>query len=137
VTIFHCLRLETSLFVASYDSQGNGGGIRSRLHTASDGEGIRTRLLKLPCGPHRRHQVEQLIVLCCPVGCQENLVYSSCFAAIRCNGNVISESLLSKGRLALAPLFRLSAVTSRYIQIVYQYFLYSLKYSKERNLKIC
>jgi hypothetical protein len=32
-TIFYCLRLETSLFVASYDSQGHGGGIRPRLHT--------------------------------------------------------------------------------------------------------
>jgi hypothetical protein len=32
VTIFYCLRFETSLFVASYDSQGHGGGIRPRLH---------------------------------------------------------------------------------------------------------
>jgi hypothetical protein len=33
VTIFYSLRFETSLFVASYDSQGHGGGIRPRLHT--------------------------------------------------------------------------------------------------------
>jgi hypothetical protein len=33
VTIFYCLRFETSLFVASYNLQGYGGGIRSRLHT--------------------------------------------------------------------------------------------------------
>jgi hypothetical protein len=32
-TIFYCLRFETSLFIASYDSQGYGGGIRPRLHT--------------------------------------------------------------------------------------------------------
>jgi hypothetical protein len=32
-TTFSCLRFETSLFVASYDSQGYGGGIRTRLHT--------------------------------------------------------------------------------------------------------
>jgi hypothetical protein len=32
-TIFYCLRFETSLFVASYDSQGHGGGSRPRLHT--------------------------------------------------------------------------------------------------------
>jgi hypothetical protein len=32
VAIFYCLRFETSLFVASYDSQGYGGGIRPRLH---------------------------------------------------------------------------------------------------------
>jgi hypothetical protein len=34
-TIFYCLRLETSLFVAFYDSQGHGGGIRPRLHKLS------------------------------------------------------------------------------------------------------
>jgi hypothetical protein len=33
MTIFYCLRFKTSLFVASYDSQGHGGGIRPRLHT--------------------------------------------------------------------------------------------------------
>jgi hypothetical protein len=32
-TIFYCPRFETSLFVASYDSQGCSGGIRPRLHT--------------------------------------------------------------------------------------------------------
>jgi hypothetical protein len=31
-TIFYCLRFETSLFVASYDSQGHGGGIRTLPH---------------------------------------------------------------------------------------------------------
>jgi hypothetical protein len=31
-TIFYCLRSETSLFVAYYDSQGHGGGIRPCLH---------------------------------------------------------------------------------------------------------
>jgi hypothetical protein len=35
-TIFYCLRFETSLFIASYDLQGHGGGIRSRLHTGSE-----------------------------------------------------------------------------------------------------
>jgi hypothetical protein len=30
---FYCLGFETSLFVASYDSQGHGGGIPHRLHT--------------------------------------------------------------------------------------------------------
>jgi hypothetical protein len=33
VTIFYCLRFEISLFVASYHSQGYGGGVRPRLHT--------------------------------------------------------------------------------------------------------
>jgi hypothetical protein len=36
VTIFYCLRFETLLFIASYDTQGYGGGIRSRLHTGTD-----------------------------------------------------------------------------------------------------
>jgi hypothetical protein len=35
VAIFYCLRFETSLLLASYDSQGHGGGIRPRLHTGS------------------------------------------------------------------------------------------------------
>jgi hypothetical protein len=32
-TIFYSLKFETSLFVASYDSQGHGEGIRPHLHT--------------------------------------------------------------------------------------------------------
>jgi hypothetical protein len=31
-TVFYCLIMEILLFVASYDSQGHGGGIRPRLH---------------------------------------------------------------------------------------------------------
>jgi hypothetical protein len=38
-TIFYCLRFETSLFVASYDSQGYIGGTRPCLHT-----GIKSQL---------------------------------------------------------------------------------------------
>jgi hypothetical protein len=37
MTIFYCLRFETSLFVASYNSQGHGGGIRPSLPTSSAG----------------------------------------------------------------------------------------------------
>jgi hypothetical protein len=40
VTIFYCLSFETSLFVASYDSQGYGGGIPPRLHK---GESLSSR----------------------------------------------------------------------------------------------
>jgi hypothetical protein len=35
VTVFYCLRFETSLFLASYDSQGYSGGIRPRLQSQS------------------------------------------------------------------------------------------------------
>jgi hypothetical protein len=38
VAIFYCLRFETSLFIASYDSQGHGGGIWPRLHTGQTEE---------------------------------------------------------------------------------------------------
>jgi hypothetical protein len=34
-TVFYCIRFETSLFVASYDSHGHGGGIRPCLHTGA------------------------------------------------------------------------------------------------------
>jgi hypothetical protein len=33
VTVFYCLRFHIFLFVASYDSEDYGGGIRPRLHT--------------------------------------------------------------------------------------------------------
>jgi hypothetical protein len=36
-TIYYVLTFETSHFVASYDSQGHGGGIRPRLHTGHSG----------------------------------------------------------------------------------------------------
>jgi hypothetical protein len=38
MTLFYCLRFETSLFVATYDSQGYGGEIRPRLHTGNHSE---------------------------------------------------------------------------------------------------
>jgi hypothetical protein len=41
------------------------------------------------------------------------------FADILCNGNVIFEQLLSNGRLALAPLFRFTAVMSQYELLAY------------------
>jgi hypothetical protein len=36
--IFYCLKFDTSLCVASYDSQGYGGGIRPLLHTHYSGQ---------------------------------------------------------------------------------------------------
>jgi hypothetical protein len=46
--IFYCLRFETSLFVASYDSQGHGGCIRSRLHTGIPDVDESTTFYKMP-----------------------------------------------------------------------------------------
>jgi hypothetical protein len=39
-TIFYCLTFETSLFVASYNSQGHSGGIRPHLHTGQPSTGF-------------------------------------------------------------------------------------------------
>jgi hypothetical protein len=50
VTIFYCLRLETSLFVASYDPQGYGGGIRPRLHTGFWFDSVLYHLYSLEVG---------------------------------------------------------------------------------------
>jgi hypothetical protein len=50
-TIFYCLRFETSLFVASYDSQGYGGGIRPRLHTGLTAARLSSSLYKLGADP--------------------------------------------------------------------------------------
>jgi hypothetical protein len=72
-----------------------------------------------PRGPHRRHHVEQF--LCRPVGCHGDLVYSNLlpgndsFAVICCNGNMISEPLLSDGRVAL--------VFSHHVTIRIEYYL--------------
>jgi hypothetical protein len=48
VAIFHCLRFETSFSVASYYSQGHGGGIRPRLHTDMTCSSLHGSLYSLP-----------------------------------------------------------------------------------------
>jgi hypothetical protein len=95
VAIFYFLRFETSLFVASYDSQGHGGGIRPRLHM-----GIKvTLLLQLSSlEPHCMDRVENAfsnstsIVVCLSVAagtclpsrCLEMNVVSEKFASYSC-----------------------------------------------------
>jgi hypothetical protein len=39
-TLIYCLRFDTSLFFAFYDSQGHGGGIQSQSHTETDGQSV-------------------------------------------------------------------------------------------------
>jgi hypothetical protein len=60
VTIFYCLRFETSLSVASYDSQGHGGGIRTRLHTGGFLLLRNLPLKRVLRRLNREHLVEQL-----------------------------------------------------------------------------
>jgi hypothetical protein len=61
-TIIYCLSFETSLFVASYDSQGHGGGIRRRLHTGSPIVIVFSSksFYMIRQWPHRKHRLQQL-----------------------------------------------------------------------------
>jgi hypothetical protein len=77
--------------------------------------------LQLLGGPHRRHRLEGYHYCVSRIRYLGNAsVFSNLLPGkrpIRCycfSGNVISGSLLSNGRLAVAPLFRLSSVTSQY-----------------------
>jgi hypothetical protein len=51
-TVFYCLRFGISRFVASYDSQGHGGGIRPRLH--------HSRILLYPVGTDHAQKTQPL-----------------------------------------------------------------------------
>jgi hypothetical protein len=78
VTIFQCLRFETFLFVSSYDSQGHGEDIRTRLHTAVTQKSFLVRFINSWHGPHRKH--------------------SSCIvASIRLRGNAFTQLSHSNG----------------------------------------
>jgi hypothetical protein len=57
-TIFTVSDFATSLFVTSYDSQGHGGGIRSRLHTSLNSAGLRWILY--PLGTDHARKTQQL-----------------------------------------------------------------------------
>jgi hypothetical protein len=67
VTTFYALTFETSLFIVSYDSQGYGGVIRTRLHTG--GQLFRLRLLVefiRPPIPFRESSLSQIRLLPLP-----------------------------------------------------------------------
>jgi hypothetical protein len=102
-TVFYCLRFETFLFVASYDSQGHGGGIRPRLHT---GYSLLTFfffrvlsyfVLYLLGVPNRGHRVEQFLSSLSRNGhlrcCESRHLPSRCPTAdcVRCLGDVCLE----------------------------------------------
>jgi hypothetical protein len=142
VTIFYCLRLETSLFVASYDSQGYGGGIQPRLSSKPpwsplassyicQAAGIKITSLKnsvfrirgrslslIRC--HEKVLIETLANKQLKFHCWPRWEgVHTCYLGndgIRCNERVISDPLLNNGLLCPAPLFRLSAVTLQYVQ---------------------
>jgi hypothetical protein len=96
--IFYCLSFETSLFVASYDSQGHGGGIRPRLHTGFSCQ-LRISPLYPLCTDHTENVASLLFGsrVYSAVLWQRNL-FDCCFR-IRCRGNVFTESLPSNEHL--------------------------------------
>jgi hypothetical protein len=58
-----CLRFEVSLFVASYDSQGHGGGIPPRLHTGDGQFQYPYSLISSRRGPRTENTVPLLLRL--------------------------------------------------------------------------
>jgi hypothetical protein len=84
VAIFYCHRFETSLFVASYDSQGHGGGIQPRLHTGDE-----THL----------HDCPHYITLAQTAWETTFLTVTLYYLHIHCCRNVFIEPLLSTGHL--------------------------------------
>jgi hypothetical protein len=83
-TIFYCLRFETSLFVASYDSQGYGGSIRPCLHTGYCRFSTELFFITTLHGLKRKHRFQQSLY---------------CWLRIRCSGNLCIEPLPSNKRL--------------------------------------
>jgi hypothetical protein len=78
---------DSRLFLASYDSQGYGGGIRPRLHTGLPPNSFQfVQVATCRHGPRRKHSFQQFIYR---------------FIRIRCSGNVFIELFPSSGRLFL------------------------------------
>jgi hypothetical protein len=73
VAIFYFLRFETSLLVASYDSQGHGGSIRPRLHTGLILAGLQFSLYSLGSAPFL-DKFYIVIEMCLPRCCIETAV---------------------------------------------------------------
>jgi hypothetical protein len=77
VFIFHRNRLAQlytqalgSPFVVSYDSQGYGGGIRTRLHKEWN---YLPSFITILHGPKRKHRSQQFLYCCLRIRCQKNL----------------------------------------------------------------
>jgi hypothetical protein len=93
VTIFYCLRFETSLLVASYDSQGHGGGIRTCLHTSSAPNITRVALYS------RANRTEYSVVLLVSADRTEN-ISRGCYCCVATNyrRDVFTSALRSNKR---------------------------------------
>jgi hypothetical protein len=89
-TIFYCL----GLFVASYESQGHGGGIRHRLHTGNTLNWFCPLLKKSQCEPRRNTPFPILIIVACVFVATRTCLQSRCPETI-----VVTESPLSNGSI--------------------------------------
>jgi hypothetical protein len=91
-TVFYCLRFETSHFVASYDSQGHGRGIRPRLHTGKSGGNMFILSLHILGADPKEYTASS----------NSSIVVMGCCLAIYLisfRGNVVTGLLLGRERL--------------------------------------
>jgi hypothetical protein len=90
-TIFYCLRFEISRFVASYDSQGHGGGIRPHLHTGA------TAVVAITPRhwPHRKHRVSNIKTIVAWIFVASERVYR----AVAQKRSLLLESPISNGSI--------------------------------------
>jgi hypothetical protein len=83
-TVFYCLRFETSIFVASYDSQGHGGGIRPRLHTGSPPYHLSSAHITLSRTAEKTRRCPYCCRLCIATAVYQPLLSSGWFVACDC-----------------------------------------------------
>jgi hypothetical protein len=121
--VFYCLRLETSLYVASYDSQGHGGGIRPRLHTEINSFLQTVLLITSRHGPHRKHRF-QCYRPTIPDRCIETGIY-----LLHSNG-CCSQSPLGNGSIRYS-IFILSTWTPDILRIIAVFLSPSRKLLKQ------
>jgi hypothetical protein len=100
IHVCYCLRFETSLFVASYDTHDYGGGIRPRLRTLLAEWPQLHSLQPLLHGQSIKHRFQQ---------------YLCCCVRIRFSGNMCRDSLPRIGRCLFA-----------YLAVIIQQELYTL-----------
>jgi hypothetical protein len=107
-TIFYCLWFETSLFIASYDSQGHDGGIRPHLHTGIEPSSVVFKITR-----RRRHNRKLSLLLrsrCCDVClpvCYLTMDTSYCW--MRVGWNMFAYSFPSSGPICHNTLSDVSA----------------------------
>jgi hypothetical protein len=104
--IFYCLRFETSLFVASYDSQGHGKGIGPRLHTSVNSFIQIVVIITYRHGPHRKHSFSIVVVQ---------------LLQLPSNGNVFIQPLTRKGVVYSSILWSLHSNGCIHYSMNYRY----------------